>query len=67
MNNLVDKNFNSKIFGKFDQLDSFGDFNNFKEAYHLNKNGQNKYSKLFYELAKNKKSVFSKDYLWFNN
>jgi hypothetical protein len=67
LNNLVDENFNSQIFGKFDQLDSLGDFDNFKEAYHLNKNGQNKYSKLFYELAKNRKSVFSKDYLWFNN
>lgn len=66
LNNLVDQNFNSKIFGKFNQLDRLGDFDNFKEAYHLNKNGQKKYSKLFYELAKNKKNTFSKDYSWFN-
>lgn len=67
LNNLFDNSFNSPIFGKFDQMDSHGDFNNFAEAFHLNKNGQIEYSKIFYELTRNKMSTFSKEYSWFDN
>jgi hypothetical protein len=55
------------IFGKFNQLDNYGDRVNFAEAYHLNEIGQVKYSKLFYELSQKEITPFSKQYSWFQN
>lgn len=62
---LVDFGFNSPIFGQYDQLDKFGDENNFTEAFHLNKKGQEVYSLLFYKLTQKPINGFSEDYNWF--
>jgi hypothetical protein len=62
---LVNVGFNSSIFGVFDQLDKMGNEDNFTEAYHLNKKGQDLYSKIFYELTTKQMSSFSKSYDWF--
>ena len=62
---LSNVGFNSPIFGLFDQLDKMGDEENYTEAYHLNKKGQELYSRIFYELTTKKMSSFSKNYDWF--
>ena len=41
------------VYGRFDQLDSIGDSIYFNEAFHLNKEGQKKYSELFYNMIQN--------------
>jgi len=64
---LDNLNSNVPIFGKFDQLDNLGDFENFAEPFHLNKTGQSRYSKLFYQQTSNNIEVFSKKHVWFNN
>ena len=66
INNLIKLNFKSQIFGKFDELDSLGDKNLFSESFHLNKQGQWVYTKVFYQMTLNKKMIFSQEYSWFN-
>jgi hypothetical protein len=66
VNNLVNANFSAPIFGKFNQLDTIGDYDFFQEAYHLNSHGQEVYSVLFYDMILNKKEIFSSKYSWFN-
>ena len=63
---ILNVGFNSLIFGEFDQLDKLGDYDNFTEAYHLNKKGQELYSRIFYELTKNQLVYFSENYEWFS-
>lgn len=65
LNKLVAFGINAPIFGTFDQLDKLGDESNFAEAYHLNKKGQELYSRIFYRLSSNQMSLFSKNYNWF--
>jgi hypothetical protein len=60
-------NFLSPIFGTFDQLDSLGDYQFFQDAYHLNKQGQEFYSNIFYELMQENKVLFDKNYKWFKS
>ncbi len=63
---LLNVGLNSQIFGGFDQLDKLGDYDNFTEAYHLNKKGQELYSRIFYELTTNQTIHFSENYEWFS-
>jgi len=65
VNNLINVNFRSPIFGKFDQLDSFGDYNLYAEPYHLNPQGQRVYTGIFYQMTLKKKMIFSSNYSWF--
>jgi hypothetical protein len=67
INHLIKLNFNSTIFGKFDELDSLGDINLFAESFHLNSQGQKVYTEVFYQMTLNKKMIFSQEYSWFNN
>ena len=64
--NLLSMNFTEPIFGKFNQLDTLGDNDLFKEAYHLNSRGQEIYSKLFFKMLIDNKEKFSSNYKWFN-
>ena len=48
---LFDYDVENPIFGTFNILDNKGDSILFAEAYHLNEEGQIKFSKLFYELS----------------
>lgn len=58
----VDKTgFDSPIFGSFNDID---DYEAFSEAYHLNKIGQEKYSEIFFSIAKQSSKTFTKEYDW---
>jgi len=67
VNKLIGVKFSAPIFGTFDQLNSVGDFDLFREAYHLNPYGQEVYSKIFYEMTLEKRVEFSSNYKWFKN
>ncbi|MBK6913556.1 MAG: hypothetical protein IPH11_07780 [Ignavibacteriales bacterium] len=54
------------IFGQFDQFDSIGDSIYFADAYHLNREGQKKYSELFYNMMQNDKTKLTHKYDWFS-
>lgn len=66
IDNLNKVNFSAPIFGTFNQLDDVGDYELFVDGVHLNKNGQKKYSEIFYELTKNIKDIFNENHLWFS-
>lgn len=55
---------NVSVFGKFTDLEKLGDTENFADAFHLNMKGQNKYSKLFFQLIHTKHKILSKNYKW---
>jgi hypothetical protein len=66
MENLSKVNFSAPVFGKFDQLDTLGDYELFSDDCHLNAIGQGVYSKLFYDMIKtNIYQKFDKHYSWF--
>lgn len=67
LNKLAHEGINSPIFGHYNSLDTLGDSILFAEAYHLNKEGQQLYSELFYELSKSELTEFSASYDWFLN
>ena len=65
LNKMAEISMKSPIFGKLDLLDSKGDSILFTEAFHLNKAGQVKFTKLFYELTLKPNQTYLTDYDWF--
>ena len=53
------------IFGTFDQSGMDGDSTYFVEGFHLNQQGQKRYTELFYRLIQERKAVFSVEYQWY--
>lgn len=65
ISHLSNSVFSNPIIGTFDQFKNKGDSIFFVEPYHLNKKGQEEYSKLFYKMTEQKKECFSRKYKWF--
>lgn len=62
---IAENGIESPIFSKFDILDNQGDSTLFAEAFHLNKKGQIKFSKIFHNLSLKQMGKYSIDYNWF--